>query len=254
MFWRATPKVYVIVALSRPQQLPFVYFQFQRFTYQNKALVIVECGKGKGACQEQGMIPCLLLQHDGNAGQCRNKALDALSKEKGHWIAMDDDDFYGQDYIQEHIKLTEKNRRPLAIGKYEYVVMNDCMVKFKESPMTLLGASLGGTLPCEQRYADKPIGEEKGMISDLTKVEKGSLPIAVSRLGQAESHTWKATDDRLWSLHKQGWLCQGGTVYDYIEKRREPKTDTIVPSNRVLKCKEASPIELGLPSYIPYSI
>jgi hypothetical protein len=183
-------------------------------------------------------------------------ALDALeeSRETGYWVAMDDDDFYGKDYLQEHMKLSEKSGRPIAIGKYEYVVMNDYMVKFKESPMTVLGASLGGRLPCKQRYSISPVGEERDMLSDMTQVEKGSLPIAVSRIGKANNHTWKATDDRIWSLHKEGKLCAGGTVYDYIEGRKEPESNVVVTSNRMLKCKEASPVKLGLPTDIPYEI
>ena len=254
MFWRATPKVYVIVALSRPQLLQFVYFQFQRFTYPNKELVIVECGKARGECSKQGLVPDMLLEHDGTAGQCRNKALDALDNKQGYWVSLDDDDFYGKNYIEEHLKLHRKNGRPITIGKYEHVVMNDCMLKLKESPMTLQGSSLGGKLPCDIRYLEKAVGEEVSMVKDLKKVEKGSLPIAVSRLGKPNSHTWKAPDEKILSMHTEARICDGGSIYDYIEKRKEPRSEIILPLKESLLYLGAKPVSLGLPSYIPYSI
>lgn len=251
-----TLKVWVVVALSRPQLLPFVYWQFQRMTHQNKSLLIVESKKGKGACLEHSIIPSVLLQNDGTAGQCRNMALDYLDekKESGYWVTMDDDDFYGPSYISKHLDLYSRTGLPLNIGNYEYVVMNEAMVKFDVSSETVQGCSIGGELPCLERYGERPVGEEVDLLGDGSTVGRGSLPVAVSRLGCPLNHTWKAHSKKIWLMHDSGHLCTDGNVYEQIEGQCLPDKETVNYHNRLLMCKGTPATDLGLPDGITYEI
>ena len=251
MLPKDTPRVWVIVPLSRPQQLKFVYWQYERLSYLNKSLLIVESKEGKGACLEQGLVPSCLLQNDGTAGECKNLALDYLQdlNESGYWVSMDDDDFYGFDYIEKHLALRCRTQLPLNIGNYEFVVMNDCMVRFKPSPRTVLGASIGGDLPCFERFSKSPVGEEAGLLGNRETVGQGNLPVAVSRLGCPNNHTWKASSNRIWGMHSGGSICEGGNVYDYIEGRRSPLSFE-VPHGQGQTLK----VELGVPESVEYRI
>ena len=251
-----TPEVWIIVALSRPRQASFIRWQFERFTYPDKKIIIVESKAGKGACLESGFTPDILIQADGTAGACKNAALDRLDEEgaSGYWATMDDDDFYGVDYIEKHLELWSTAGKPINIGNYDYVVMNEGMVKFDVVSETILGASIGGELPCQKRFAATVIGEERTMLNDRSAVGAGSLPVAVSRLGCPRNHTWKAHVVKIIGMHESGRICSGGTVHDYLEGRAEPDSNTTPSANIMLNCKESTTVELGLPDGITYEI
>ena len=251
-----TPKVWVIVPLSRPRQLGFVHWQYERLRYQNKGLVIVESKHGRGACEDMGLVPSLLIQSDGSAGQCKNLALDMLEDvgASGYWVTMDDDDFYGADYLDAHLELHRKTGCPITMGKYEYLISQKGLVKFKHSSMTTLGASIGGVLPAQNRFLTRDVGEEAGMLSDRSKVATASLPVAASRLGNPENHTWRASLMRIYLMHEELRQCKDGSVYDYLEGRSLPKEPPKEIHQNTVKQAADQELSLGLPATVKYQI
>jgi len=95
-------KINVIVPLSRPKMLVNVIGNFERQSYPNKSLVIVQNGPGLGACQRLGFEPDVLIDI-GKAHQstAKNSALEYLrSRGESYFATFDDDDYYGPSYLE----------------------------------------------------------------------------------------------------------------------------------------------------------
>lgn len=75
-----------------------------------KKLCIIENGDAVGVCGAVGFAPDMLLTSAAHPSHARNKGLVALRELDAHFCSMDDDDYYGPAYMQEHVDNAEKNR------------------------------------------------------------------------------------------------------------------------------------------------
>jgi hypothetical protein len=101
---------WIIVPFSRPDFLGNVRENFDRQTQEGKKLCIVENGDAVGHCKQVGFEPDMLLSSDAHPSSARNVGLAALRDLDAHFCCMDDDDWYGHYYQQEHILAGARGR------------------------------------------------------------------------------------------------------------------------------------------------
>ena len=96
----------VIVPFSRPQFFDNVVENFQRQTYPDKKLIVVENGEGIGYFQDLG---CIVLTSGRHHALAKNEAINWMKRhDGGWWVTMDDDDYYGPHYLAEVAENTSK--------------------------------------------------------------------------------------------------------------------------------------------------
>lgn len=101
---------WVLVPFSRPDFLGNVQENFNRQAQEDSKLCLVENGDAVGYCKQVGFTPDLLLSSDAHPSKARNVGLAALRDLDAHFCCMDDDDWYGPHYQQEHIAFAERGR------------------------------------------------------------------------------------------------------------------------------------------------
>lgn len=101
---------WVLVPFSRPDFLGNVQDNFDRQSQAGKKLCIVENGDAVGYCKQVGFSPDLLLSSDAHPSKARNVGLAALRDLDAHFCCMDDDDWYGHYYQQEHVAFSARGR------------------------------------------------------------------------------------------------------------------------------------------------
>lgn len=101
---------WVLVPFSRPEMLDSVRQNFDRQQWKDKKLCIVENGEAVGHCKQAGFTPDLLLQSDAHPSKARNVGLAALRESDEHFCCMDDDDWYGPYYVEEHVHAAARGR------------------------------------------------------------------------------------------------------------------------------------------------
>jgi len=153
--------VWTVVPLSRPGQLPWVIENWARQTTKS-SLAIVETGAAVGVCHQAGITPDLLLSAAGRPGEVRNAALEALV---GAYVAFqDDDDWYGPDYLAEHVELAARGR---IVGKRVHWVdfLGDELLLFRPQAAGtrggwVLAGTMGGYAEDFPRFSAVETGEE----------------------------------------------------------------------------------------------
>lgn len=101
---------WVVVPFSRPERLEAVRANFARQRSPDKKICIVENGPAIGVCKAAGFDPDMLLTSDPHPSIARNVALDFLREEDAHFCCMDDDDWYGPEYLAEHRRHAARGR------------------------------------------------------------------------------------------------------------------------------------------------
>ncbi len=87
----------VIVPFTRPKFAENVLANFGRQTFQDKVLVIVENGRGLGTFNAGTIV-----RSDPDRSSARNAGIQKVREMGiGYWAIMEDDDWYGPDYLQE---------------------------------------------------------------------------------------------------------------------------------------------------------
>jgi len=192
---------WVVIPFSRVDKLKNVQANLSRQSHPFK-VCIVENGAAVGACKAAGFKPDLLLTSDAHQSIAKNTALDALTRldPDGYWIAMDDDDYYAEDYIREHSCAAA---RGTLVGKQTHFVLFEglFLALFKPwlsncSGHIANGATLGAYLSDSPRYAKKDIGEDSSFCTSFLS-RGGNLTLsspyytAYCRRGR-EGHTYPA--------------------------------------------------------------
>lgn len=90
---------FVVVPYSRPRFAKTVWDNFQRQTWPNKTLVVVENGPAVGTWRYPSTIVLRSAAHQSHA---KNEALRQLRSQGGAYVSIfDDDDYYGPKYLEE---------------------------------------------------------------------------------------------------------------------------------------------------------
>lgn len=90
----------VVVPFSRPKFSTNVLENFGRQSFKDKTLIVVENGRGSGTFPEG--TGAMLVSSEAHRSHARNMGiLTAKSLGIDYWAIMEDDDYYGPDYLQE---------------------------------------------------------------------------------------------------------------------------------------------------------
>lgn len=180
--------------------------------YGNKRLCIVENGRAIGAYAASGADK--ILQSDPHQSAAKNTGIASLRKSHpdAYYVAMDDDDYYGPEYLLEHVEHAQRGR---VNGKLSaWVKFDDGLVYFGNNWIpgteveTLIGATIGCYLSDAQEFPDVPAAEENAFCKRAREagcevVTLGPRNFCSSREGGAPSHTWRAEPRNVW--RHSGW-------------------------------------------------
>lgn len=224
------PKIWVIVAASRPEHIWRVIANYREQEYENKALIVVENGRAIGA-YDGSLDVDIRMRSKANAGAARNEAIAWLkfNHPGDYWVSMDDDDYYGASYLTEHAEAAE---RGTVRGKWAgWTKFNNEVVYFgnswspEQDTDSLLGATIGAYIDETPFFPDDAeSGEElqfcararrKGLkVKTLT-----SANFCASREGHPDEHTHRANDRKYWSrFGRKGGVRVEGEWQDLIEQ------------------------------------
>jgi cellulose synthase/poly-beta-1,6-N-acetylglucosamine synthase-like glycosyltransferase len=188
---------YVVVPLSRPQNIQNVLNNFNNQIYSDKKLVIVENGNAIGTCNKLNIKPDILLKSDKHQSIAKNTALNYLKQIafNDYWVNMDDDDWYGPDYLNE---IYENISHGDVIGKhYHYVEFDSGFYLFNENNHNKLTTKLHGATLC----------------SNIFKAVE--FPIVI----QGEDHIWCEI------MKNKGYLLYATSSKNYIYNRKNIETN-----------------------------
>lgn len=109
--WEEFPLASVIIPTKRPELIPSCLDKFRNQNYPNKELIIaintnaVDMEEVRGLVAEFPDIQVYQIHQEKNIGICLNFGVN-LARGK-YWFKMDDDDFYGTNYLQDMIHLCD---------------------------------------------------------------------------------------------------------------------------------------------------
>lgn len=159
--------------MGRPGMLANVTANVRR-QREKLPVCIVETGDAVGVCKSHGYEPDMLLTGPAHPAHSRNAALIELGKQDAHCIFMDEDDYYGPHYAEEHVTLRERER---VVGKVVFWVQ-----WCDQLPLVLYGASrankhrswlrggtIGGFAKEIQSFPAMRIGEDAQMCQDFLR-------------------------------------------------------------------------------------
>lgn len=132
----------VIVPFSRPRFFNNVIQNFKSQNYKNKKLIVVENGEGINCFKD---IDCIRLSSECHHAHAKNEAISWLKKHNGGWwVTMDDDDYYGPEYLTEiSLNLNKANvigKLSRFFGNEDYTYLLSCQEN--QLVNTVLGATL----------------------------------------------------------------------------------------------------------------
>lgn len=146
----ATPDVFVVVPFARPSMASNVMANFIRQSYEKKRLLLVQNGAAAGTVSTNGLVD-VVLDSEASPGAARNAAIEwlTLNEPGAYYVAMDDDDIYGADYVAEHATLAQ--RGTVWCKKNMWALLDSGLYHFNQGPGfggevtgNLMGATFGG--------------------------------------------------------------------------------------------------------------
>ena len=185
-----------------------VLSNFSRQAYPNKRLLIVENGDACHAYSGDD-ADCVLVS-EAHQSSARNAGIAWLKRNRpdAYWVSMDDDDYYGEGYLSEHVLFAKPGR---ATGKwfgwYQFdsglVYFGHGVPQYEPVPC-LLGATIGSYVADAALFPEVQTGEEGGYCSKMDEVFALSTQhFCASREGDPNEHTHKASEKKLW--RRAGW-------------------------------------------------
>jgi hypothetical protein len=238
----AVEDVWVVVPLSRPEMLPRVRENLSRQRFRARVCV-VENGAAVGVCEAQGFVPDALLSSETHQSAARNEALFFLREKHpdAYWVSMDDDDYYGAEYVAEHAGLAKRGR---MVGKSTHWVLFEGRFLALFRPWSSSGggrhhcngATIGAFVSESPEFSMRDVGED-GIFTSTFRARGGKIWMsspyhtAYCRRGDGrKEHTFMCADkdlirvmgprclvfpqDRLDLVNGENSI-EGGTLYEH---------------------------------------
>lgn len=203
------PIVWVVVPFSRPEMKHRVLRNFHRQTYKDKRLVIVENGEGVGTFTDDEHLYDHILLSPAHQSHAKNTAIDFLKGKypDDYWCCMDDDDFYGSEYVTEHATRAKRGR--INGKRNAWIQFDSGLVYFGHhwEPYTeaksLVGGTMGSYLADAQDFPVVVAGEEAGFCraaraAGCEVLTTSPKNFCYNRLGDTKSHTFQAREEKMW--------------------------------------------------------
>lgn len=212
------PRFWVVAATHREQQLKWILESFKRQTHQNKRLIIVENGPAVGGCARQGIVPDKVVTSEEHAADARNAGVYAVIDEGGGWVCMmDDDDYYGPNYLAEYAIWVQKGIAEVY-GKQRHFVgyTKNGLYLYNERNALKYSPVLHGPTFCFRAeeavyYRRTPAGEEMDWAAQMQSLGFRMFATSIHhfmylRGGNPEDHTWQVED---------AWVHETAKCNDY---------------------------------------
>lgn len=229
----------VICPLGR-DNAAIVERNFERQSFADARLVVVENGPGLGSCERHGLKPWRVLTSGRHQSLAKNAGLECLLEDgwATHWTTFDDDDWYGPAYLQEvadafsagHQAVCKSNSfMRLDDGRllFQSMLGENCVVPGGQGPT--LGSRLWSDMP---RFSDaQRWGEDWQWCVDLDAL--GMQFWATSRhhfcyeRSEPLTHTFPLTDEQLlgWSCGER-WVAHGNAEA-ILNGAEEPRLESV---------------------------
>lgn len=225
-----TDFVWVIVPFSRPENLSFVLANFNRQSFRNKRLVLVENGRAVGAAHGlagagQDSPAPLVLMSERHQSIAKNLALREIRQLGGGFtVTMDDDDWYGPEYLAEAVGYA---RTYDIIGKARNFVSieGNLWLCSRERALREQSWVTGGTIACwAERCPAYPLERsgEDVVFCNLAKrmglsVFATSIHHYLYRRRDSEQHAWGIKSARLREIESaRGAADLGDEDFDIV--------------------------------------
>jgi len=146
----AIDHLWVVVPFSRPGMIASVQANLDRQSFRNFSVLIARNGAASDVHFPNADMNVSFAESKPRVGKVRNTALDALFERdpNAYWVGMDDDDWYGPEYLAEHAALAKPGR---LVGKStHWVHMRGELLLFNanlyanQKGSHLNGATMGG--------------------------------------------------------------------------------------------------------------
>jgi glycosyltransferase involved in cell wall biosynthesis len=241
-----SPTIWCIVPFSRPEYIQSIFDRFVSQTYHNKKLVVVENGNGVGTCKKHGLEPDLLLTSGKHQSWAKNEGilkLRSMGRHSDYWTTWDDDDYYGDRYLEE---LAANVHKGDVIGKARsFVKLTDDHLYLMSKPLenSLLDNKWvvhGPTITA--RVSDSLLFEHLPFAEDLKFVEQmrdqGADIYVTSKYNWCymrnarANHTWQISDDEFKFAHSGHFYDYGRIDFDIVDGKKDVE-GTVVYCDRI---------------------
>lgn len=257
--------LWVVVPCCRPEQLPWIFENFDRQVYQDKRLLIVENGPAVGACERYSRKPHYVISSENHVARARNDGIYFVRDHGGGWICMwDDDDWYGPAYLSE-VELMIRSGVADVYGKVRNFIgfQEHGLYLFNErnangytnhvhGPTIVFRSEDARTYPIVSTAED--VLWCLGMADMGARIWAGTINHYMYLRRRPEDHSWKASPERMMALSQFNdyyyWfgeidtdLVTGKKPWKYFVKdqgnRRFPRP--IRTDEKLYPCKELPP-------------
>ncbi len=209
------PPVSVLVPTRRPDQLENIFENVGRQTHRDVELIVLSHGYETSNEAVRGLAAKYGLEHvvnmsapgDVSLGECLNRLVAGSST--AVVTKMDDDDYYGQFYLEDQLHAMNYSRADI-VGKqahYMYLESLDASIlRFSHREHSFTNMVMGPTLMASREvlsqlgFSDLRSGEDSDLLERA--VRDGVTVYAADRFGfyqrrKATGHTWSVGDHQL---------------------------------------------------------
>jgi len=223
-------EVYIVVPLSRPHMLDRVLENFHRQRFVERYLVLVENGAAAGACATKGVVPDILLSCARDVGLARQTGVEAVRERGSYVVFMDDDDYYGPDYVIEVVKHARRGQVTAKSNHFVQSLSNGMRLFEWKKEHAFVTRAHGATLSFWADEAeDFPTGKRWG--EDLDWLERmraaGKTVYSTScynylyiRRGVGHGHSWQVNDKTIVGSCKGPVYSLGEVDLDVVNGRK----------------------------------
>lgn len=183
----------VIVPFSRAAMFAGAVTNFLRQEYPHKRLVVVQNGAGRGCVWPEGTV---VLEGEEHPARARNTGIDWAEARGYPWVTMDDDDWYGREYLGEFAAAFSEGVQ-LAGKTRAYMQMPDG-IYYNPKGVWFTGGAMGCARP-GLRFPDVRLGEDAALhqlaLQRGYRVRRLSDQQYIYRRDHCHPHAWSAPAD-----------------------------------------------------------
>lgn len=217
-------KLAVICPLGR-SQAKILRENWIRQTFREAVLIVVENGAGVGACKREGLSPNVRIEARDRIppGVAKNLGIEAARRHGADcWATFDDDDWYGEKYLEELVAAFEDGHAvvgkaahftKMSSGEVLFFAGDEQRVRANMEVKCVQGPTLASTFwEGMPMFDERSRGEDTVWCEAATRLGKPAWATSpfhwcYLRYGRSHGHAYPATDRQLVGFSR-------GEVYD----------------------------------------
>lgn len=221
------PLVSIFITTNRPGSVETMVQNCVRQSYENYEVVVLTHGfmldehdldplRSKGVS-----VRVLTAPKSESLGSNLNRLVDSCSGEYG--VRMDDDDWYGQNYVRDMVNAIEYSEADLVGKAATYIYFEERNATVLTMPANehkytnfVRGATFAGPIETFKRFRfpDQGSSEDTGMLEQIIAAggriySCDRFNFVVNRWALKERHTWRESDDSLFSTGEMAFIGDG---------------------------------------------